>query len=200
MTRIFSTEASKTRTLKMANIAKTIAAHFSKKIEAIELEGRKPRYANHQRMMTEMLQVVKFVIAQQIEEGFRLDLSDKTISLAIGVSDRRAKQLRLELKAAGIVWFPEWSRQRKLGDCPYWMIVKNLIKFPILEKRVTKPKTSQKYNQRWCKIYDQAKKDVFADLDLYDMRVTVKQFMVMVYQTVNLYIAQLGLTKEGLLR
>lgn len=200
MTRIISTEALKIRTLNIAKAKKTITAHFSKKIEALKAEGRRPRYANHEKMKTQMLQVIELVIATQIEEGFRLDLSDKTIALALSVSARRAKQLRLELKAAGVVWFPEWSRQKKVGDYPYWMIVKNFIKFPKFEKKVPKPKTSKKYNQRWCGIYDQAKKDVIADLELYSMVVTVKQFMVMVYQTVNYYIDQLGLTKEGLLR
>jgi hypothetical protein len=160
---------------------------------------RRVRTLDHDRLKSEMLQVVNLVIAPQLADSWRLDLSDKRIKLALGISDRRAKQVRLELKAAGIIWFPEWSRPRKEGHYPYWMIYKKFVKVAKPEKKKFTPKTSKKYNQSWCLMYDQAKKEVFADLDLYSMRVTVKQFMIMVYRTIDSYISRLGLLKESFL-
>lgn len=199
MSRIIGDRVASAVTLDLEKIEKVISEHFATKANAARAESRRVRTLNHNRLKAEMLQVVNLVIAPQIEKGYRLDLCDKIITSTLNVSDRRAKQIRLELKDAGITWFPEWSRPRKEGDYPYWMVVKDFIIIPRPEKKKFKPKTSKKYNQSWCRMYDQAKKDVFADLELYSMYVTVKQFMMMVYQTIDSYISRLGLTKQSFL-
>jgi hypothetical protein len=183
----------------MGSVEKALNKHFAIRLFAAKAAGRRSRLADLNKLKDQMKQFLSLVIAPQIQKDFRLDLNDEMISRELGVSERRAKQIRLELKAAGIIDFPEWSRPKKKGDYPYWMVVRSFIQFPIKKRRTFVPKTSKKYNQIWCRIYDQAKKVVFADLELYSMRVTVQQFMVMVYQTINKHIARMGLTKESFL-
>lgn len=200
MSRIIDLLESERRSLKLGNAKATISKHFAAKIAKAKTRGKRSRIANIRKMQFEMSQVLELVVAPQISKDFRLDLSDTKISETLNVSERRSKQLRLELKAARVAWFPEWSRPKKKGDYPYWMLFKEFINFPSKTKRSFTPKTSKKYNQRWCRLYDLAKKEVFAELESLDARVTVKQFMMMVYHTVNSYIKQLGLTEAQILR
>lgn len=183
----------------MAAAKKAINHYFAKNLADSKAAGRRSRLKDHNKLKYEMYQFLLLIVLPQFGDNPRLDLNDELVSKELDVSERRAKQIRLKLKEAGIVEFPEWSRPKKKGDYPYWMIVRRFIQLPIRMKRTFTPKTSKKYNQTWCRLYDQAKKVVFADLELYSMRVTVQQFMVMVYQTLNKHISYMGLTKESFL-
>lgn len=75
--------------------------------------------------------VVVRVIASQVDgKNYHLDLSDTRLLDETGLSSRRLKTIRLDvLKKAGVIWFPESSRPKKLGDYPNWMFRKVFLVF-----------------------------------------------------------------------
>jgi hypothetical protein len=177
-----------------------IQEHFARKNAISAAQGIKPRLGQQEKMITEMMDTVRNVIAPQIEEQFRLDLSDSTITREVSIPARRAQKIRLELKAAGIIWFPKWSRPKKKGDYPYWMAVMTFIVFTDLVKKTRMPKTSKTYNQQYCDLYDQAVIDLFSDQDLKDACWTIREFMVGLNKILNGKIEALGLTKADLVK
>lgn len=184
--------------LDLESIELAIMEHFARKNEKAVSEGRRVRKADQEKMITGMMGIVSNVIAPQIEEAFRLDLSDRLIGEELGFAPRRSKQLRLELKDAGVVWFPEWSRQKKAGDYPYWMLTYSFIIFRNVEKKAKTAKTSKTYNQRYCDLYEAACKAAYAELVEYQAVVTIRQFMANVYRILNDHLDANGITKESL--
>lgn len=183
--------------LRRAQVETAITAHFQKKNDALILAGGKPRLATQFKKIEEMLSIVFGIIDVQLEDGFRLNLNDKIISEYVGVSESRAHQLRMELKAAGVIWFPEWSRPKKAGDYPYWMVVETFLNFDKIEKKTPK---NRKYVQKYYDLRKDACKEVYAELVDFDVCVTMATFMQAAYAKLAQKLEDLGLTRAALLR
>lgn len=196
---IINTHEAKFNSLQLEEIELRINSHFTLRNAEMILEGKTPRIAPQEKLKLEMITFIEEIILPQLETGFRLDLSDKLVNETLNIPARRVKQIRLELKAAGIIWFPKWSKPKKLGDYPYWMVQKEFINFVEFAEKVSNPRTS-KYNNHYCMLLDQAKKECYDDLVEYENYVTVQQYMVMVYTNLNMKLAKLGLTKTDLLK
>jgi hypothetical protein len=185
--------------VKLELIEQTIDEHFARRLEADLAAGIVPRRADREKMKTQMLDFVIHVIAPQMTDGFRLFLDADRIEEA-GFSARRGKQLYLELKAAGVIFFPEWSRQKGPGQVPFWMLVTTFIDFQNVERKAKTPKTSKTYNQKYCDLYEEACKMAYAALVEYRAQVTIQTFMCNVYSELNGLLRTLGIDKADLVK
>lgn len=202
VSRIYVPRKAEFENIKIEAIKEKIDEYFESKNAMMIAEGRKPRLKLQEKLREEMLDVVE-VINKQLEDSFRLDLNDKLLSEAIGVSERRAKQVRLELKAADITWFPEWSKQKKKGQYPWWMLKKEFITFKSLKDegiKVKKKVKNRKYKPLYYKYYSEATAEAYAELEEWDMIVDIQEYMSMVYSILNKNLKKDGLTKEMLLK
>ena len=203
VSRIYSPKKAKFENIDVKAIREKIAEHFeNKNIKMIE-QGKKPRLGLQEKLKNEMMSVVELVIAEQLEHSFRLDLSDKLLAEKIDVSERRAKVVRLELKAAGITWFPEWSRPKAKGQYPWWMLQQEYIIFKDLSNegiKVKKKVKNKKYKPLYYKYYSEATAEAYAELEEWDMIVGIAEYMTMVYKILNENLERDGLTKEMLLK
>jgi hypothetical protein len=175
-----------------------INSHFDTKNELKIAAGGRPRLADQAKMKMQMMLIVTQVITPRIAESFRLHLDDLAVTEELNISARRAKQLRLELQDAGIVWFPEWSRPKRPGHRPYWMLVQSFIKWPEVEMKAKTAKTSKTYNQTYCVMFEAACKKAYAQLVRDDRYIMIREFMPMVYGILNADLATAGITKESL--
>lgn len=183
--------------LRRAQVERAITTHFQNKNDATLLAGGRLRLASQAKMTEQLLSIVFGIIDVQLEHGFRLNLNDEIISEYVGVSERRAQTLRLELKEIGIVWFPEWSRPKKKGDYPYWMVAVDFLNFEKKEKKTPK---NRKYVQKYYDLRKAACKAVYADLVELDCYITMAAFMQDAYKRLDEKLEYLGLSKADLLR
>jgi hypothetical protein len=188
----------KMRTIDMAATKKAITAHFAAKNNAAIAVGIKPRRALTEKLQAEMLQAVELIIVPQIAEHLNLDLSSKIFADTLGTPARRAKQLREELQAAGILICPRRSTQK--GEYPLWLAVSAYIIYPTYEKKAWKPTTSKKYNALYCQIRDAARREVAANVATQEIGYTGVEYGKMINDELNSIIASLGLTKGDLVK
>jgi hypothetical protein len=190
-----------TVTLKLNNVEERIEQYFTTKNELTIAEGKKPRPALTNKLKAEMLDIVRYIIAPQLTEGFKLDVSNDTIATTLGVTARRARYLRQELNDAGVIYFPENTRPKAPGHVPIYLVVKEFIQYPETVKHAPAgPKTSKTYNQDWCDIWDNAKADLIAELKASGSRLTPIEFRMVIQSNVNFYIHTLGLEKVDFLK
>lgn len=202
VSRIYVPRKAEFENIKMEAIKEKINEYFENKNAMMIADGKKPRLGLQEKLRKEMFEVVE-VINKQLEDSFRLDLSDKLLSEAIGVSQRRAKQVRLELKAAGITWFPEWSRPKAKGQYPWWMLQQEFIAFKSFSSediKIKKKIKNRKYKPQYYIYYSEAKVEAYQELEEWDMVVSIQEYMRMVYQILNRKLERNGLTKEMLLK
>lgn len=203
VSRIYVPKKAMFENVKMKEIKEQIGLYFDDKIAGLIAEGKTPRLALQKKLEQEMIDLVEYVIIPQLENSFRLDLNDKLLAEKLGISERRAKTVRLELKAAEITWFPEWSRPKKKGQYPWWMLQKHFIIFKNLNEDVEQPKKApkkQKYQPLYYQYLAEAKAETYASLEEWDMIVSVKEYMIMVYETLNQNLERDKLRKEMLLK
>lgn len=203
VSRIYVPKKAKFENLKIKEIKNQINKYFEDKNTKMISDGKKPRLSVQEKLKNEMFDFVEFVINEQLEESFRLDLNDRLVSEKIGVSERRAKQVRLELKAAEIIWFPEWSRPKKKGQYPFWMVEKDFIVFKDLRDegiKVKKKVKNRKYKPLYYKYYSEATAEAYEELEEWDMIVGIQEYMTMVYRILNNNLKRDGLSKEMLLK
>lgn len=203
VSRIYVPRKAEFENIKMKAIKEKINEYFENKNAMMIAEGRKPRLGLQEKLRKEMIDVVELVISKQLENSFRLDLNDKLLAEEIGVSERRAKTVRLELKAAEIIWFPEWSRPKAKGQYPWWMLQKDYIIFKILKDegvKIKKKVKNRKYKPLYYKYYSEATAEAYQELEEWDMIVSIQEYMTMVYQILNKKLERNGLTKEMLLK
>jgi hypothetical protein len=189
--------------IKIEKVLAKISEHFESKNAASIAAGIKPRPGTQRRMKEEMMAIVELVIAPQLARSFRLDLSDDFISARLEMSERRAKYLRSEMKDAGLIFFPEYSKPKKAGDYPIWMLEKEFIVFVDLDEAGIKVKKSErfkKYKPLYFRLYTAACKDVYQELEEYDICIDIRTFMNDVYKRLNAELEFRGLTKEMLLK
>lgn len=166
---------------------------------------RKVRATTSDRLLKDMIEFVMKVIEPQLKKGFRLDLSDELVQKKIGVTRSRSKVLRLKLKDAGVIWFPEWSRPKKPGHYPLWLVAKDFLVYQTSpEKRKTKKEREEEMNSRYhpeyFKIYSEVCSEVYRDLEEDDRFVTLKEYMIEVNIRLNLKLKTMGLTRDMLKR
>lgn len=203
VSRIYVPRKAMFENVNMRAIKERVNEYFENKNAIMIAEGRKPRLGLQEKLRKEMIEVVEFVIIPQLENSFRLDLNDKLLAEKLGISERRAKTVRLELKAAGITWFPKWSKPKKKGDYPWWMLQKNYIIFKTLKDegvKIKKKVKNRKYKPLYYKYYSEATAEAYRELEEWDMIVSIQEYMARVYQILNNKLEQNGLTKEMLLK
>lgn len=201
MGRIYSNVKPKFKNVKKELVKEKINEYFDEKNKELESKGKKPRLAVQEKLKREMTEFVFEIINEQLEYSFTLDLNDRLVADKINVSERRAKQIRLELKNAGLIWFPEWSRPKAKGHYPKWMLAKEFIEFEKFdkEKQVSKAK-NKKYKSLYYSYYEDAKKEAYNELIDRDLYVDIRSFMVRVHELVSENLALDNLDKEMLLK
>jgi hypothetical protein len=186
-------------TLNFTAIKKAITTHFAAKNDAAIAAGIKPRRALTEKLQAEMIEAVQLVIAPQIADHLWLNLSDKEFADVLGTRPRRAKQIREELQAVGIIFVA--VKQKKKGDYPLWLVQKGFLKFPNVEKKAWAPTTSNKYNSTYCALRDIARKDCAALVaEHYEEGLTGTEYGMLLNTVFGWVLADHNLTKEDLLK
>lgn len=190
------------RTLHITAIKKAITAHFATKNAESIAAGIKPRLALTEKLQNEMIQAVEYIIAPQIIEHLNLNLNDEAFA-ELEITPRRGKQIREELREAGIIFMVKETRPKKKGDYPLYLVREGFIKFPKIEKAEKKqwvPSTSNKYNSTYCKIKDTARKNVAAFVATQDRNYSGNEFSIMVNIEINMILASMGIEKVDLVK
>ena len=177
-------------------VEQAIDVFYHRRDEAAYKEGKTPRAGSRRlKMRDEMVRAVSELIAPQLEEGFHLDLNDAAMADTLGISERRARQLRLDLKEAGLIFFPEWSRPKKKGDYPYWMLDSKYMVFQESPRRMS-VRDESRYLPLYWEIYDKVKREFNQDLEEADSTIYIDQYMMVVHTRVNQELASRGLTRD----
>lgn len=199
MSRIHSKVKPKFRNIKKDLVKQRIEEYFVNKNKEMESIGKKPRLSYQEKMKKEMIEFVFELINEQLEFSYVLNLNDKLVSEKINVSERRAKQIRLELRKANVIWFPEWSRPKAMGHYPKWMLVKEFIEFEEFEVKKTKVVKNRKYKPLYYVYYNEAKKEAYDELIEYDLHTSIEFYMQRVYKLLNENLSLNDLNKDMLL-
>jgi hypothetical protein len=121
----------------------------------------------------------------------------------VGLKARRAQDVRLKLKAAGILWFPKSSKPKKKGDYPTWMVEIEFLDFinEVKKKRVIK---NSKYTAEYHTILKEVRgfyyHELKEELEEGDKLPTTEDFIRTSYRILDAHLATLGLTKDDLLK
>lgn len=182
-----------------SRVNKAIKEYFDNKNANSASKGKRAKIACQKVLMHEMKQVVFEVIEPQLANGYRLDLNDTLISETLGVVKRRGAQLRALLKEAGIIFFPPWSKTWKKGQYPLWMLRKEFINYYKEKPKAKRVVKNPKYNPQYYTLFKAACKEVYRDLVEADAYITIREYMMTAYMTLNNNLARMGIPKESLL-
>lgn len=161
----------------------------------------KRKTPDSQRFKSLLIAAMFLAVDPQLKSGtsFKLDLSDNFLSKRLDVTTNQATRIRAELKSAGLIFFPEWSRPKKEGDYPCWLVKHEYMTFMETEK-VKRAVVNRKYQPLYYVVKDDAQREVYSMLSEYDAVITMKVFMQLVYKTLDEKLAELGIEKAQLLR
>lgn len=161
-----------------------------------------------------LLRFLRKVVAPQLDAGMTvLDLSDNARNAELcgqGWSARQAKSYKDELSAAGILFVPEWSRQKKKGDYPVWFINHDYTIAEFEHKTRKRRSVAELYDKRFQTIYEEAKHEatlLFEDMEASEqffadnatreeLEVPIHLFMIGVNILIRRKLATLGTTRE----
>lgn len=103
---------------------------------------------------------LKKIVAPQFANTYKLNLSnDGPIAEVLKCTKRQVKSVRERLSTIGVLFVPEWARQRKLGDYPIWMLNFKFTKF--IDSDVENKSLNSKYNAQYHSLLKQATINVF---------------------------------------
>lgn len=193
----------KTATLKLAQVKEAINTYFEKRNAELIARGGKPRLGPQEVLKDDMILVMQLVVIPQLSENLRLNLRDELIVELVGLTTRRAQDVRLKLKEAGILWFPKSSRPKKKGDYPTWLVEIEFLDFinEVKKKRVV---VNSKYNATYHKLLKEVRGDFYRTLNEMlepgDKRPTTEEFIQISYRLLDEELNRLGLSKEDLLK
>lgn len=140
------------------------------------------------------------VIEPQLQQlKFRLDLSDTTVSQALDISIHQAKRIRLLAKEMGLIFFPEWSRPKKKGHYPLWLMRFDYFTIP-WDKRTKREIKNPMYVPFFYELRSEAYALVAEELRQDGVQVPTKTFMKASYEKLDELLLREGLTKEELLK
>lgn len=201
--RIKKMKTRKTAALKLSQVEEKINEYFEKRNAELIAKGGKPRLGPQAVLKDDMLLVMQLVVMPQLGQNLRLDLRDSLIVELVGLTTRRAQDVRLKLKEAGVLWFPKWSKPKKKGDYPTWMVEIEFLEFvnEVKKKRVIKnSKYTAEYNKMVKEVRGAFYRTLKEELEEGDKLPTTEDFIKTSYRILDAKLATLGLTKADFLK
>ena len=105
---------------------------------------------------------IKKIVAPQWADDYCLNLSnDDVSSKVLGCSPRQARRARHELSKAGVLYVPDWARQKKMGDYPIWFLNFEFVKNKKVEEveKVEEVAPKKVRKSKYVDFYQVVKKD-----------------------------------------
>lgn len=129
-----------------------------------------------------LINFLKKVVLVQLNEGrVILDLSDDAANGAkLGLSPSQAKRDKGNLSKLGILYVPEYGRQKKMGDYPIWLINYDYTVKEYIEsdgKKQRRP-VSDFYNKKFIQIHEEATAWVNDRFKEMDWKPSAKEFSI----------------------
>ncbi|WP_026460441.1 hypothetical protein [Schaalia suimastitidis] len=152
------------------------------------------------------IKLLKKVVKPQWEKSFNLNLSnDAETAKMLGCTARQARRAREALSAVGVLFVPDWARQKKKGDYPVWMLSFDFVtgsEQPAPTTSASKRnRANSRYNGTYWRIYDEAKqhaRDIYDEMGVETVSVT--EFMKNVWWSFSEMLSERGLTRADLMK